>query len=77
MTCIRDENGRVENFLVQVTDVTPVERELRERLDFEEFLSRAITEGRLVAYAQPIVDARTGKLVEEELLVRIVGADGQ
>ena len=77
VTCIRDEHGRVENFLVQVTDVTPVERELRERLEFEEFLSRAITEGRLVAYTQPIVDARTGRLVEEELLVRIVGSDGQ
>jgi PAS domain S-box-containing protein len=76
-TCIRDEDGRVENFLVQVTDVTPVERELRERLEFEEFLSRAITEGRLVAYTQPIVDARTGRLVEEELLVRIVGSDGR
>ncbi len=33
--------------------------------------------GRMVAYAQPIVDARTGRLVEEELLVRIVGSDGQ
>ena len=67
----------MENFLIQVTDVTPVERELRERLEFEEFLSRAITEGRLVAYAQPIVDARTGQLVEEELLVRIVGPAGR
>lgn len=76
VTCIRDEDGRVENFLIQVTDVTPVERELRERLEFEEFLSRAITDGRLVAYAQPIVDARTGKVVEEELLVRIVGPVG-
>lgn len=76
VACIRDEDGRVENFLVQVTDVTPVERELRERLEFEEFLSRAITDGRLVAYAQPIVDARTGDVVEEELLVRIVGPAG-
>ncbi len=77
VTCIRDEGGRVENFLIQVTDVTPVERELRERLEFGEFLSGAIADGRLVAYAQPIVDARTGQVVEEELLVRIIGPDGQ
>ena len=77
VSCIRDADGSVESYLIQVADVSPVERELRERLEFEEFLSRAITEGRLVVYAQPIVDARTGRLVEEELLVRIVGADGQ
>ena len=77
VTCIRDEDGRLENFLIQVADVTPVESELRERLEFEEFLSGAITDGHLVAFAQPIVDARTGQLVEEELLVRIVGPDGR
>ena len=77
VACIRDEDGRVESYLVQVTDVSPVERELRERLEFEELLSGAIADGRLVAYAQPIVDARTGRLVEEELLVRMVRPDGQ
>jgi PAS domain S-box-containing protein len=77
VSCIRHADGSVESYLVQVADVSPVERALRERLEFEEFLSRAITEGRLVAYAQPIVDARTGQLVEEELLVRIVGPVGQ
>ena len=77
VTCIRDADGRLENFLIQVTDVTPVERELRERLEFGELLSGAIADDRLVAYAQPIVDARTGEVVEEELLVRMVGIDGQ
>ncbi|MEZ0357851.1 putative bifunctional diguanylate cyclase/phosphodiesterase [Mycobacterium sp. SA01] len=48
----------------------------RDRREFENLLSRAITEGRLVAYAQPIVDARTGQVVEEELLVRMIAADG-
>ena len=76
VTCIRDDDGRVENFLVQVTDVTPVERELRERLEFEEFLAHAISDGHMLAYAQPIVDARTGQEVEEELLVRIARPDG-
>ena len=77
VSCIRDKNGWVENVLIQVVDVTPVERELRERLEFEEFLWGAITDGHLVVYAQPIVDAHTGQLVEEELLVRIVRTDGQ
>ena len=77
VSCIRDELGWVENVLIQVVDVTPVERELRERLEFEEFLWSAITDGHLVVYAQPIVDAHTGQLVEEELLVRIVRPDGR
>ena len=38
---------------------------------------RAITDGRLVVYAQPIVDARTGRVVEEELLVRMVQPGGE
>jgi len=77
VSCIRDEHGHVENLISQVTDVTLVERRLRERLEFEEFMSRAIDDGRLVAYSQPIVDAHTGQMVEEELLVRIIDADGQ
>ncbi|MCB0941420.1 MAG: PAS domain S-box protein [Mycobacterium sp.] len=77
VSCIRDQEGRVESFLVQVTDVSPVERQLRERLEFEGFLSEAISGGRLLTYTQPIVDARTGRVVEEELLVRMAGADGQ
>ncbi len=60
-----------------VTERKRVERELRERLEFEEFISRAIGDGRLVVFAQPIVNARTGQLVEEELLVRMIGPDGE
>lgn len=77
VSCIRDEHGRVENFLILITDVTLVERQLRERREFEEAMSRAMTEGRLVVYAQPIVDARTGRVVEEELLVRLVEPHGE
>ncbi len=75
--CLRNLDGKVEHFIAQITDVTPIERELRERLEFGELLSDAIADGRLVAYAQPIVDVHTGQLVEEELLVRMVGLDGQ
>ena len=74
--CLRNLDGKVEYFIAQITDVTPIERELRERLEFDAFLSDAIADGRLIAYAQPIVDAHTGRVVEEELLVRLVGRDG-
>lgn len=75
--CIRDEHGQVENFISQITDVTLVEQAMRERLEFEDFLSRALSEGRVVVYAQPIVEAGTGQMVEEELLVRLVDSDGR
>ncbi len=77
VSCIRDEHGHVVNDFALITDVTLVERRLRERLEFEELMSRAITDGRLVVYAQPIVDARTGRVVEGELLVRMVEPDGE
>ena len=77
MGCLRNFEGKVEYFIAQITDVTPIERELRERLEFEAFLSDAIADGRLIAYAQPIVDAHTDRVVEEELLVRVVGRDGR
>lgn len=60
----------------RLTGVSPAESTSPERQEFQEFLSRAIADGRLVAYAQPIVDARTGEVVGEELLVRMAGVDG-
>ena len=76
------QNGRGKTFSIGVigTDVTErvrVERGLRERLEFEEFMSRAINDGNLLAFSQPIVDARTGQLIEEELLVRMIGPGGE
>lgn len=76
---IRDERDQPFAIGVIGTDVSErvrVERALRERLEFEEFLSQTISGGRLLVYCQPIVDAHTGHLVEEELLVRMIGADG-
>lgn len=61
------------------TDVTErkrVERELRQRIAVEDRISNAIRDGQLLLFAQPIVDAITGQLVEEELLVRLAGPDG-
>lgn len=72
--------GQVPGVGVIRTDVTErkrVERRLRERQDFEDYISKTITEGKLLVYSQPIVCARTHELVEEELLVRIEGPEGE
>ncbi|MHB1612703.1 MAG: bifunctional diguanylate cyclase/phosphodiesterase [Actinomycetes bacterium] len=46
------------------------------RLDAEGRVRRALVEDRLRLYLQPILDARTGKLVGSEALVRIRDTDG-
>ncbi len=60
------------------TDIT--ERKLREaelsdRLHWEERIRRAVSEEHLLVYAQPIVDLRSGAVVQEELLVRMRDAN--
>ena len=75
--CLRNADGNVELFIVQISDLSPVERRLRERLEFETVLSRAIADGRLLVHAQPIVEARTGRVLEHELLVRMIADDGR
>ncbi len=77
---VHSGQGQITGIGMISTDITErkrLENRLREQLEFEDFLSRAISDGRLIAYAQPIVDARTAMLIEEELLVRLVGSDGE
>jgi PAS domain S-box-containing protein len=45
--------------------------DVTDRKDAEQRLRAALTEDRLVAYAQPIVDQTSGRIVQEELLVRM------
>jgi EAL domain-containing protein (putative c-di-GMP-specific phosphodiesterase class I) len=40
-------------------------------------IRRALADDRLVLHAQPIFDLRSGSVVQEELLVRMLGDDGQ
>lgn len=77
---INDREGRTFGIGAVGSDVTErvgVERALRESLEFEEFMSRSVNDGNLVVFSQPIVDARTGQLAEEELLVRMIGPRGE
>lgn len=59
-----------------VTDTHRVERELRERLDWQDHIRSAVAQGLLLVYAQPIIDLNTGALWGEELLVRMLGGHG-
>jgi PAS domain S-box-containing protein len=61
------------------TDITERKRMEQERLDqasWEERITSALDEGRMLVYAQPIVDLATGSEVSSELLVRMV-EDGE
>jgi diguanylate cyclase (GGDEF)-like protein len=46
-------------------------------LTWVEEIRRALEQERLVLYTQPIIDLRTGRLAQEELLVRMVGDSGE
>ena len=49
--------------------------DVTERRQAEARLRELLTNGNLLAYAQPIVDARAGSLVQEELLARVLSPD--
>jgi PAS domain S-box-containing protein len=53
-----------------------VASDVTERKEAERRLREAILENRLLAYSQPIVDHRSGRVVQEELLVRLRERDG-
>ena len=46
-------------------------------LSWSQLLKRALADQRFVLYGQPIVDLRTGETVMHELLLRMLGEDGE
>ena len=46
-------------------------------LSWTELIRRALDEGHLLLDAQPILDVRSGAIVQEELLIRMEGEDGK
>jgi PAS domain S-box-containing protein len=77
---LREPDGRVYGVCGIGTDITERrEREetLRGKLEWSVRIQRAIDEDRLVLHGQPIVDIASGEAVQEELLVRMIGEDGQ
>lgn len=60
-----------ETWFAVATDIT-------ERKETEARLRKALTEDRLLCYSQPIIDQRSGRIVQEELLARLArdGSEG-
>lgn len=79
---VRAADGTIEALFSQKIDITQVkerERELAQSVNDAEWLGRirdALDEDRMLLYWQPIVDLRTGELVQRELLLRLRGEDG-
>jgi PAS domain S-box-containing protein len=73
-----DADGRPAEICTIGTDVTDrrhLEDERRERLAWRERIGGAIDEGRMLVYAQPIVELAGGEVASRELLVRMRPAD--
>jgi len=80
---VRRDDGSVEALHSQLVDITDrKDRETQLEHDVVEalWLGRirdALDEDRLVLYAQPIVDLMTGQTVQHELLLRMIGEEGE
>ena len=70
-----DEKGLPAEMCTIATDVTDSqEREVKrlERISWEERIDAAIAQDRMLVFAQPIIDLRTGAQASNELLVRMI-----
>jgi PAS domain S-box-containing protein len=73
-----DETGRIAETCTIATDVTErreLESERLVRLEWARRIETALAEGRMIVYAQPIVEIATGRATGAELLVRMETAD--
>ena len=70
------EAGRDQFAVYRAGDDTRRPR-VRAQLAWLQRIDRALAEGRLLLHAQPIVDLRTRATVRHELLLRMVGDDGE
>jgi EAL domain-containing protein (putative c-di-GMP-specific phosphodiesterase class I) len=79
---LEDDRGRRLGVLLALEDVTArrqLERRTRAELQDAGLAAEvqdALRSGNLLLYAQPVVEARTGERVLDELLLRVRGADG-
>jgi PAS domain S-box-containing protein len=76
---LRDGTGSVVAFR-DITELKVRELEVRRELEAMSWVGRirdALDTDRLTLYAQPILDVATGETVQHELLVRMIGTDGE
>lgn len=74
-----DEHGETYALCGISTDITERKRrqtELEERAAWQARIRTAVSEDRLLVYAQPIIDLSSGAVVQEELLIRMQGDGG-
>jgi PAS domain S-box-containing protein len=68
-----DPAGHLEGVVVVVANLTRSHAELRDEAEWRRRITHAVEHDELLVYSQPIVDLRTGRRVQEELLVRMQG----
>jgi PAS domain S-box-containing protein len=64
-----------EDITRRKAEIDRVQRDLR-RLSWLRRVQEALDDGRFILHAQPIADARTGEVVQRELLLRMLGPGG-
>jgi PAS domain S-box-containing protein len=76
---LRDEDGvyGVCGIAIDMTERQEREDALRSKVEWSFRLRSAIENDRLVLHSQPIVELATGRVVQEELLVRMLGDDDE
>ncbi len=77
---LTDTEGEIYGLCGILTDISERkerEVELLTKVEWSSRIREAIASDQLTLHAQPIVDLKTGELVQEELLVRMQGKDGE
>jgi PAS domain S-box-containing protein len=70
---LMDAAGHLEGVVVIAANLTRTHAELRDEAEWRRRITHAVEHDELLVYSQPIVDLRTGRRVQEELLVRMQG----
>jgi EAL domain-containing protein (putative c-di-GMP-specific phosphodiesterase class I) len=77
---LRDEAGEVYGVCGIGTDITERQQRedaLRSKVEWSFRIRSAIDHDRLVLHSQPIVEVADGRVVQEELLIRMLGDEGE
>ena len=77
---LRDSEGEIYGLCAILTDISERkerEEELLAKVEWSSRIREAIASDQFTLHAQPIVDLKTGALVQEELLIRMQGKDGE
>ncbi len=77
---LRDADGEICGLGAVLTDISEGrerDENLLSRVEWSSRIREAIASDQFILHAQPIVDLSSGARVQEELLIRLAGADGE